>query len=352
MKSVLILGGAGFVGSSLALNFKKTHPSARIVALDNLKRRGSELNLVAFKEKQIEFVHGDVRVQRDLADLTGNFDLVVDASAEPSVLAGLNGNPEYLLQTNLQGTLNALDFARNRAERFLFLSTSRVYSIAPLKELPLVDIETRLDVNETLNGVSFSGVKESFPTHLPRSLYGASKLASELFVQEYAQTYGLKAIINRCGVIAGPGQFGKVDQGVFTLWVAKHFFGQTLTYTGFGGDGKQVRDLLHPEDLFSLLEKQLKDSNWNAGVFNVGGGRECNTSLKEFTAICQNVTGRTITLDSNKTTSSVDIPWFISDNEKVSKAYQWKPQATVEKIVRDIFEWLKVNERILRPCFS
>src|SRR5207302_2093552 len=119
-------------------------------------------------------------------------------------------------------------------------------------------------------GISKKGISESFPIHLPRSLYGATKLASEMIIQEYAYAYGLQALINRCGVIAGPGQFGKVDQGVFTLWVANHYFRRPLKYTGFGGRGKQVRDLLHPLDLFTLLKQQLLDiSSYSGQVFNV-----------------------------------------------------------------------------------
>src|SRR4051812_4260946 len=120
---ILITGGAGFVGSSLATYFKKNDPSSSVVAFDNLKRRGSELNLAVFKELGIEFVHGDIRVLSDLEDLSGDFDLFIEASAEPSVLAGLNGSPNYVLQTNLTGTLNCLEFARKRTRQMIFLST-------------------------------------------------------------------------------------------------------------------------------------------------------------------------------------------------------------------------------------
>src|SRR5690606_7583876 len=151
--------------------------------------------------------------------------------------AGLDGAPSYLVQTNLGGTLNCLEWARRQGAAVVFLSTSRVYSIAPLREVGLRETETRFEIAESqaLPGVSAAGVAEDFPTHLPRSLYGATKLASEMMVQEYAEAYGVPAVINRCGVIAGPGQFGKVDQGVFTLWVANHYFGKPLRYTGFGG---------------------------------------------------------------------------------------------------------------------
>ena len=234
---ILVTGGAGFVGSSLAVSLKKEQPTASVVAFDNLRRRGSELNLAIFHDLGIEFVHGDSRSPEDLNDLSGNFDVLIEASAEPSVRSGLDGSPNYLLHTNLVGTLNCLAFARKRVGSFVFLSTSRVYSIAPLREIVMDEGPTRPEISpeQTLPGVSPRGISEQFPTYLPRSLYGATKLASELLIQEYVDTYHMKAIINRCGVIAGPGQFGRIDQGVFTLWVANHIFGKPLTYTGFGG---------------------------------------------------------------------------------------------------------------------
>jgi CDP-paratose 2-epimerase len=352
---VLITGGAGFVGSSLALCFKRDHPAATIVAFDNLKRRGAELNLARFKERGISFVHGDIRCQSDLEDLAGNFDLLIEASAEPSVLAGVGGSPQYVLQTNLTGTLNCLEFARRRAGTLVFLSTSRVYSMRPLKEIKLEETASRFEIAEqqTLNGVSQSGIAEEFPVHLPRSLYGATKLASELMIQEYVELYGLRAVVNRCGVIAGPGQFGKVDQGVFTLWVANHFFRQPLRYTGFGGTGKQVRDLLHPEDLYRIIGKQLERiEEFSGEVFNVGGGRAVSTSLRELTALCREVTGQEVSIGEEQETSAVDIPLYISDHSKATRAFDWQPQLSLSEIVEQIFAWLKANETALKPIFT
>ncbi|MGB8509063.1 MAG: NAD-dependent epimerase/dehydratase family protein [Pyrinomonadaceae bacterium] len=353
--NVLITGGAGFVGSNLALSFREQNPGARVVAFDNLRRRGAELNLPVFKERGIEFVHGDIRNPHDLEDLAGNFDILIEASAEPSVLAGINSSPAYLLQTNLLGTLNCLEWARRRAPDLVFLSTSRVYSIAPLKAINLREAPTRFEIareEEASCGVSASGINEEFPTHLPRSLYGASKLASEMLIQEYVATYGMRAVINRCGVIAGPGQFGKVDQGVFTLWVANHFFNKPLKYTGFGGEGKQVRDLLHPADLFRLITKQLDTLDTCSGeVFNVGGGHQISTSLRELTGLCREVVGNRVPIVEEQETASVDIPLYISDYAKAARVFDWRPAHDVTAIVRDIHRWLRLNETQLKPIF-
>ena len=288
MKRILITGGAGFVGSSLARAFRESSPTCEVIAFDNLKRRGSELNLRDFRQRGIRFVHGDVRNPGDLAALEGTFDLVIEASAEPSVHAGLGGGTDYLIGTNLVGTVHCLEHARRAAGGVIFLSTSRVYSLEPLRALPLRSETTRFVLDAILPGASALGIAENFPTHLPRSLYGGSKLASEILFQEFVAAFGLRAIVNRCGVIAGPGQFGKVDQGVFTLWVAHHLFGQPLRYTGFEGRGQQIRDLLHPDDLFALILRQAdRLVAQSGGVFNVGGGPAGAVSLREYTALCQ-----------------------------------------------------------------
>lgn len=352
---VLITGGAGFVGSRLALAFKHENQNARIVAFDNLKRRGSELHVLELREKGIEFVHGDIRVLSDLEDLSGDFDVLVEASAEPSVLAGLQGSPAYLIQTNLQGTLNCLELARKRGFGMIFLSTSRVYSIEPLRGLALRELPTRfeLDATQSAPGVTPEGISTTFPTHLPRSLYGATKLASELLIQEYATTYGVHAVIDRCGVIAGPGQLGKTDQGVFTFWVASHFFKRSLRYTGFGGLGKQVRDLLHPADLASLIVEQARRlSSLHGEVYNVGGGPARSTSLLELTGLCERMTGNRVPVASEPASPSVDIPYFVTDHREVSRIFGWRPSRSVEMIVQDIADWLRQDEQKLRPIFS
>jgi CDP-paratose 2-epimerase len=353
--SILITGGAGFIGSQIAFKLKQKYPLEKIIVFDNLKRRGSELNLPLFKKANIDFVHGDIRNFTDLQSLRRNFEVFIEASAEPSVHAGTEGDPSYLLHTNLVGTLNCLEFARKNCGTMIFLSTSRVYSIQSLKAIPLQETESRFEIDETstiMSGLSKQGISEEFDTKSFRSLYGASKLGSELVAQEYAQTYKMNILINRCGVIAGPGQWGKVDQGVFTLWVANHFFNKPLSYTGFGGKGKQVRDLIHPDDLYTLINAQLNAANIYSGqVFNVGGGNTASTSLKELTKICRDVTGNQININSIIKTASVDIPYYVTDYRRVSEAFSWKPVRTVINIVHDIYGWLKREENNVRHIF-
>lgn len=356
---LLITGGAGFVGAALCRFFKAAAPQASVVAFDNLKRRGSEHNIAEFRRLGIEFVHGDVRVAADLQDLTGNYDLMIEASAEPSVHAGTAGGTScrYLLDTNLQGTLNALEFARGRTGGMIFLSTSRVYAIPSLRALPLQDMPTRFSLPSGVQGVGLSdkGINEAFPTvgHGFRSLYGTTKLASELFIEEYAQNFAMPVLINRCGVIAGPGQFGKTDQGVFTLWVARHVFGGTLSYTGFGGTGKQVRDLLHPRDLYDLMVKQQQALPKARGeVFAVGGGVPGSVSLREYTDLCANVCGKQLTIKGVDTTAAVDIPYFVMDASRAMDTFNWKPAHSPAAIVKEIHGWLHSERQQLEPLFT
>jgi CDP-paratose 2-epimerase len=351
---ILITGGAGFVGSNLALLFRQERPDAAIIVMDSLKRRGGELNLPRLRAAWVEFRHGDIRCPDDFDDLPP-FDLMIDCSAEPSVQAGLSGSPRPVLDTNLVGTINCLEAARARGAAFLFLSTSRIYPIATLNDLPFVETETRFRWAERpeVPGFSAHGIAEDFPIGGARSFYGASKLAGEQLIQEYVYSYGMRALIDRCGVLAGPWQMGKVDQGVITLWVARHYFGRPLRYTGFGGHGKQVRDLLHVHDLFDLLLLQLEaPERWDGRAYNVGGGQEVSVSLRELTDLCVHETGRTVPIAPVPETASVDLRIYITDARRVGRDFGWRPTRDAPRIVRDIRAWIEGHREGLKDVIT
>lgn len=352
MKTILVAGGCGFVGSSIAISQKQNYPDARVIALDNLKRRGSEIQLPRLKQHNVEFLHGDIRVAADI-EACGPFDLLIDCSAEPSVHAGVNGDPRYLLETNLVGTLNLLEAARRYSAGLIFFSTSRVYSIPSLKALPLIEGETRFELSHAVSNCSLSGISEGFGTSAPRSLYGTTKLASELFVQEYCAQHGLKSVIARCGVIAGPWQMGKVDQGFVALWCARHLWGGPLALIGYNGSGKQVRDVLHIHDLVQLNDifvKKLHDLS--GSLFNVGGGLAVSVSLLELTELCKPQGSGSVVWSQRPETPAVDIPWYVTDNTQVTAATGWMPQRKMVDIVQDTCAWLLDNADQLKPIMS
>jgi len=297
----------------------------------------------------VEFRHGDIRNREDLADV-GSLDLLIECSAEPSVQAGLAGDARYLINTNLIGTINCLDHARRHEAAVVFLSTSRVYPIAALRDLPLVATETRFAIPEANAGPGWSarGIAENFPLTGSRSLYGATKLCSELIIAEYVALYGLPAVINRCGVVTGPWQMGKVDQGFVVFWAARHLFGGPLSYNGFGGAGLQVRDALHVDDLYSLVRDQVAQMPAHSGkTYNVGGGAERTVSLAELTETCVERTGRRLAITSQPETNPADVPYYVTDHSAVTTATGWRPRLSMSAILDDIFGWLREHRREL-----
>jgi CDP-paratose 2-epimerase len=352
---ILVTGGAGFVGSNLALMWKRDAADAEVIAFDNLHRRGSELALARLRAGGVAFQHGDIRSPEDLAEV-GQFDLLLECSAEPSVHAGYGGSPAYLIDTNLVGTVHCLEAARRCGADVAFLSTSRVYPIQPLRDLPLREAPSRFVIPHGAAGPGWSeaGIATGFPLAGSRSMYGATKLASELLLAEYAALYGMRAVVDRCGVIAGPWQMGKVDQGFIVLWAARHAYGGKLAYMGFGAKGLQVRDVLHVADLYDLVRVQLADLDRHAGrVYNVGGGHDRSVSLLELTRLCaERADGARPAFAVDPETRAADIPYYVTDNAEVTAATGWSPRRSVAQLLDDVFAWLHEHRPLLEPILS
>jgi CDP-paratose 2-epimerase len=342
---ILITGGAGFVGANLGVALAERHPEWELIALDNLYRPGSRLNLPRLADRGIRFLEADVRDREALAAVEP-IDALIECSAEPSAVVGMSGDTSYPFETNLVGAYNCLELARRDSAQFVFLSTSRVYPYRALNELALSRGETRFELapSQPVAGVSAAGVSEEFPLVGPRTLYGATKLAAELLVTEYAANFELATVVNRCGVIAGPWQMGKVDQGVFTFWLLHHYFRRPLTYIGYGGTGHQVRDLLHVDDLIELVDLQLADPEaWNGFVGNVGGGREVSLSLLETTEICRELTGQEVAIEASDDGRPGDVPLYISDCSRLFAATDWRPARGAKEVLADILAWVEDN---------
>ena len=353
-KNILITGGAGFVGSNLAIKLKENYSNTNIIIFDNLKRRGSELNLTRLLQKNINFVHGDVRNQEDF-NFNQPIDLVIDCSAEPSVLAGIS-SPEYSLHTNLLGTINCLEFCRKNNCDLIFLSTSRVYPIAELNQISFIQKLSRFEINtkQSLPGISSKGINENFPIGSQRSIYGATKLASEFLIQEYIHSFNMKAVINRCGIITGPWQMGKVDQGIIPLWLARHFWkNKPLSYIGFGGTGKQVRDFIDIDDLYRVIDLQINNlSKYNGQTYNIGGGVQNSFSLLELTKLCQKITGNTINISQETQNRPDDVRIYVSDSSKFSQISHWSCLKTKEQTLEEIYRWIFDNQNILEKILN
>jgi CDP-paratose 2-epimerase len=338
---LLITGICGFVGHALAHALKREVTDCELVGLDNFIRPGSERNRTSLKELGVKLIHGDIRSASDLETLP-EVDWVIDAAANPSVLAGVDGktSSRQLIEHNLGGTINMLEYCKRVGAGFVLLSTSRVYSISPLANLK-VTIEDRAfgpDPEHSLPaGLSVSGVNESFSTQAPVSLYGASKVASEALALEYGATFDLPVWINRCGVLAGAGQFGRPDQGIFSYWIHSWKQGRPLTYIGFDGQGHQVRDCLHPEDLARLLVMQLRTGMEPSkpAIVNVSGGLESSRSLRQLSDWCAGRFGP-MEVATEATNRPFDIPWMVLDSALARTHWDWKPTRMTDSILEEI----------------
>jgi CDP-paratose 2-epimerase len=266
-------------------------------------------------------------------------------------MAGVGGSPDYVVRTNLMGAYHCLELARRDNAQVVFLSTSRVYPVRHLLAISLDETDTRFEIaaEQELPGVGRDGISEQFPLWGARTMYGATKLSAEHLIEDYIDGYGLRAVINRFGVIAGPWQMGKVDQGVFTYWMLAHYFKRPLGYIGFGGSGKQVRDLVHIDDVVELVAAQLAfPDEWSGHIGNAGGGRAISLSLQETTELCAEITGNRIEVGSTTDGRPGDIPIYISDSSLLFSRTDWRPTRDARAILTDTFEWMRSHEEAVR----
>jgi CDP-paratose 2-epimerase len=343
---VLITGICGFVGSTLARRIKAAKPDAEVFGIDNLMRLGSETNRRLARE-DIRVIHGDIRCASDLENLSAA-DWVIDAAANPSVLAGFDrrSSTRQLVEHNLFGTANILEYCRRHGAGFILLSTSRVYAIRPLCQLPLQEVRGRFTPRFSeisLAGFSTTGVAELFSTDPPVSLYGATKLASETLALEYGAAFDFPVWINRCGVLAGAGQFGAAEQGIFSYWLHAWRARRPLRYIGFGGKGFQVRDAFHPDDLATFVLKQMDYSGSDRfPICNLAGGIANAMSLRELSDWCENRFGPREVLPDEKD-RPFDIPWMVLDSSRAAESWGWEINRPLNSILAEIASHAEEN---------
>jgi CDP-paratose 2-epimerase len=336
---LFITGICGFVGSTVALALRKLRPDAQISGIDNFCRPGSETNRGRLRDAGIQVAHADVRCASDFETLPA-CDWIIDAAANPSVLAGVGGtSSRQLMEQNLQGAVNLLEYARRVKAGFLLLSSNRVYNIPNLTTIPLKveDSAFTFDASQSAPpGVSVRGINETFSTAPPVSLYGATKLASEAIAFEYGNAFGFPVIVDRCGVLAGETQFGVPEQGIYSFWVRMYALRRPLKYLGFSGSGHQVRDALHPDDLADLLLRQMEKPELSNGkIWNIGGGPANAMSLAQLSRWCAQEFGDHA-VEADGTPRPFDVPWMVMDNKGVEQVFGWKPQIGLTKILAGI----------------
>ncbi len=327
---ILITGGCGFVGSNLAIYLKKKRISTQINSLDNLSRKGTLLNLNRLKKNKIKNFKIDISNNKALKKLP-KYDLIVDCCAEAAVEASKK-EVDRVFYTNLVGTFNILKKCVKDKSKLIFLSSSRVYSINKLQKLKKRNFL----------------VDEKFDTFGAKSIYGFCKYSSEQLIKEFSFLHNIKYVITRFGLISGPWQFGKQDQGVVSLWLWRHLNKKKLSYIGFGGKGQQVRDVIHISDVCKLIMLQIKKiGSINNLTINAGGGKKNSISLKNLTKICQKITSNEIKIFSNKKTSNYDIPYYVTNNSQAKKIYKWNPEKKILHIIQDMYKWMLPNKKIL-----
>ncbi len=354
MTKILITGVCGFVGSRLAERLRERREGLSVWGIDNLMRPGSETNRARLSKLGVTFVHGDIRAASDFESLPA-VDWVIDAAANPSVLAGLKTgfSSRQLFEHNLASLVNVLEYCKAHKAGLVLLSSSRVYSIPSLVSLPLRirGNAFELDVSAPLpQGLSGDGIGVDFPTQAPISIYGSLKLASEAIALEYAEAFGFPVWINRCGVLAGAGQFGTPDQGIFSYWVNAHLRRRPLRYIGFDGTGKQVRDALHPYDLEGLIAAQFSAGRpGGQRVYVAGGGPQNSVSLAALTAWCDARFGHHAPAADPKP-RPYDVPWIAMDSGDATRDFGWRPEISVENVLHEIAQhaehnpnWLEVS---------
>jgi CDP-paratose 2-epimerase len=343
IRSVLIFGGAGFIGSNWAHRLLKT-TDAKVHIFDNLSRRGVHHNLkwlqkAASGSDRLQFTIADVRdaaaVERAVQRATEIYHFAAQVAVTTSV-----SDPRFDMEVNVGGTFNILEAARKSARRpfFLFTSTNKVYG--SLEDHPVVRANTRYNCGEA-DCVSES---QALDFHSP---YGCSKGAADQYVHDYARIYDLPTVVFRMSCIAGPRQFGNEDQG----WVA-HFLYSALQNEPITlyGDGRQVRDILAVEDLMRAFEAVRNGPVRTGGeVYNVGGGLNNAISLLELIGEIRRLTGRGLEYESEPVRPG-DQALYVTNFEKLRRHTGWQPQRSLKQILEQMYEWWKENRELFRPA--
>ncbi len=338
---IIVTGGCGFVGSSLCLYLKKKIKNSQILSIDNLSKSYSKYNQKILLKNKIINKNINLGEFHSLEKIKFRADFIIDCSAEPAVEISRK-KVVKVIQSNFLSTLNILEKSKEDNSKIIFISSSRVY---PIK-------------------ISYEKFKKykKFKKHFPysekadfseqKSVYGFTKYSSEKLIEEYNFSNNVKYIINRCGLISGPGQYGKVEQGLISLWMWRHLNKINVTYLGHGGKGDQLRDVLFIDDFCKLILKQLKSYKlFENKLFCVGGGKRNVIKLKQLTKMCKTITNNKVKVLQKSKTSIYDIPYYVTSLKKIKKLCGWEPKVDLNKGLREIYNWMILNRHKIKDFF-
>jgi CDP-paratose 2-epimerase len=335
----LITGGAGFMGSNYVARLLQRGSRVRI--LDNLSRKGARLNLQWLlgqpNADKLELVIGDVRDPLIVDVAMKGVSYVAHLAAQVAVTTSVT-SPREDFEINATGTLNVLEAARAQAQMpvVLYSSTNKVYG--GFEHLQPTELATRYALAEMPHGIS-----ETSPLDF-HSPYGCSKGAADQYVRDYSRIYGLPSVVLRQSCIYGPRQFGMEDQGWIAWFIIQVVQGRQFTIYG---DGKQVRDVLHVEDLLNVFDITFSRGRELSGsIFNIGGGPTLALSVwAEFGPMLQEILGCAI--------NPRKAPWrpgdqrlYISDIRSAETRLGWKPAIRPEEGIRSLVQWVRKNSAL------
>ncbi|MFH0863359.1 MAG: NAD-dependent epimerase/dehydratase family protein [Candidatus Altiarchaeota archaeon] len=324
-RSILVTGGAGFIGSHLAEHHLRK--GDKVTVVDNLSRTRYNIEFLEKEYPGVDFRKADVSDPTAFDGLMDGLDIVYHCAAQVAVTTSLT-DPRLDFNTNAVGTFNLCEAVRKSGcdPAVVFCSTNKVYGDL---ELPVVKGKTRYMYKK------IRGIDESYPleTNCP---YGGSKINAEFILDTYKESFGLKVAKPRMSCIYGTRQFGNEDQGWVAWFIIAAVTGKPITIYG---DGKQVRDILYVTDQNSAFEKLALNIKKTSGqAYNLGGGTEFTTSLDELLGIIEDVTGKRSEVGYGDWRMG-DQKVYVSDTRKIKKAVGWKPKVGVREGVRRIADW-------------